>query len=338
MKNKAFKKVTVSAPGRIDLSGGATDWCGYHTLAMAINLRAYAIIERLDDLELISISIGDLKEEYKTPKYGTPLDLFKACIELSGLKGFKILYKTELPKHSSLGGSAPLTVATLFGLKQLFNKDWSLYYIAELAQRAETFKLETVNGYQDQFTAAFGGLIFMDFRGKSCQKGIYSRPIEEEPYTVVEDISDFVPRFKFLVAIPEILDITSNQANTMVSQRYLNGDEEIVNLIKEKAALTQEIKKAIIGGKNEKIVDIINKNQAIIRKFGWVSKDNERIQREAFDLGALAVKNTGAGFAGMAIVCRNEKDREKIAKGLNGVAEYMYEVEMAGGVRVESRV
>lgn len=331
-----MRKIVVSAPARVDLSGGATDWCGYHTLAMAINLRAYARIEKLDNPNLVSVAIGDLREEYEEPNYGTPLDLFKAVIELSGLCGFKVSYKTDIPKHSSLGGSAPLTGSTLFGLKHLFKKDWSLYYIAELAQRAEGLKLRTVTGYQDQYAATFGGLLFMDFRGKSCQKGVYSRPVEEEPYAVVEDISRYLPDFKFLVAIPKISDITSDVANSMVSRRYLKGDKEIVSLIKKKAALTQELKKAIIEKENEKIIDIINKNQEIMRKFGWVSAANEKILKRAFALGALAVKNTGAGFAAMAIVCENEEARQKIAGGLEGLAEYIFKVEMASGVRIES--
>lgn len=331
-----MRKIVVSAPARVDLSGGATDWCGYHTLAMAINLRAYARIEKLDNPNLVIVTIGDLTEEYEEPKYGTPLDLFKAVIELSGLKGFKVSYKTNIPKHSSLGGSAPLTVSTLFGLKHLFKSDWSIYYIAELAQRAETLKLKTVNGYQDQYAAAFGGLLFLDFRGKSCQKEIYSRPIEKEPYAVVEDLSEFLPDFKFIIVIPKIMNITSDEANSMVSRRYLAGDKEIVSLIEKKAALTQELKRAIIEKENEKIIAIINKNQEIMRKFGWVSEANEKVLKRAFALGALAVKNTGAGFAAMAIVCENETARQKIAEGLEGLAEYIFKVEMAKGVKVES--
>ena len=169
-------KVTSSAPARIDLSGGATDWCGMHTLAMAINLRSYATVEKIKNRNLVQIKFGDLYEEYKEPIYGTGLDLLKAVIELSKLKGFRVEYRTDIPRGSGLGGSGPLTVATLFALKKLFKKEWSNYYIAELAQRAETLKLKIVCGYQDQYTPTFGGLLFMDFEGKSSQRGSMANP------------------------------------------------------------------------------------------------------------------------------------------------------------------
>src|SRR3989304_7425340 len=101
--------ITTSAPARIDLSGGPTDWCGLRALTMAINLRAYATITRLKDKNRIEIKIGNISETYTEPKYGTNLDLFKAVIELSRLKGFKVFYRTNIPRGSGLGGSDPLT-------------------------------------------------------------------------------------------------------------------------------------------------------------------------------------------------------------------------------------
>ena len=331
------KSIIVSAPGRIDLSGGATDWCGMHTLSMAINLRAYVRLTKLTRPKQVHIKIGDLEEVYTKPKYGTELDLFKAVIELSKLSGFKIEYSTQIPRGSGLGGSAPLTVATLFALNSMFDRGWNLYYIAELAQRAETLKLKTVNGYQDQYTAAFGGLLFLDFNGKSCQKGKYSQPVEKEPYTAVERLDKYQPEFHTIIAIPKIKRASSNQTNSRVSERYLAGEAKIVALMNKKARLTQEAKKKVVNHEMEKLYKIINLNNAIMRKFGFVSEDNERIIAIANKHKALATKTCGAGWGAVAVFAKDQNQQNKIMNALKDEVVFIRSVKPAKGVRFEKK-
>jgi len=327
--------ITTSAPARIDLSGGPTDWCGLRALTMAINLRAYASISQLQDKNRIEIKIGNISEKYTEPKYGTNLDLFKAVIELSGLKGFKVTYRTDIPRGSGLGGSAPLTVATLFALNQLYHKNWSFYYIAELAQRAETLKLQTVQGYQDQYTAAFGGLTFQDYTDKGCQKGHYSKPIDQEPYTVVEDLSSYNPDFHIIIVVPPIERTSSNETNSSISERYLAGDSKIVNDMLTKARISQEAKKAVIEGDLAKLYKIINQNNEILDSWGWQSKYNKEIWKLAEEHGALAVKTCGAGRGGMAIFAKDQSHQKKLNEVLEPKADYIFNVKLDQGVRIE---
>ncbi|MDD3647635.1 MAG: galactokinase family protein [Candidatus Dojkabacteria bacterium] len=328
------KSITYSAPGRIDLSGGATDWCGGHTISMAINLRATAKITRIDK-PTTSIKIGDLYEEYESPHYGTKLDLFKAVLELCDVNGVQVEYQTDIPKGSGLGGSAPLTVSTVFAVNELFQKGWNRYYMTELAQRAETLKLETVNGYQDQYTATFGGLIFMDFEGKECQKGKYSKPIEKEPYAVVENLSDYKPDFCILISIPNITRKSSDETNSNVSEQYLNGDVDIVSKMREKALLTQEAKKALVDGRVDDLYGLINRNNEIMRKFGFVSEDNERIISVAGKNGARACKTCGAGRGAVAVFASCEDDLDKIHSSLKEISKHIFKVRMDEGVKEE---
>jgi galactokinase/mevalonate kinase-like predicted kinase len=329
--------IKYSAPARIDLSGGPTDWCGMHTVSMAINLRAFATVKKLDNPDLVKIKIGDLEETYSEPIYGTKLDLFKAVIELTELKGFEVSYTTEIPKGSGLGGSAPLTVSTVFALNDLFQKNWSKYYMTELAQRAETLKLQTVNGYQDQYTASFGGLIFMDFEGKACQKGSYSKPIEEEPYAVVERLDEYLPKFNIVVAIPEIIRKGSDETNSSVSERYLNNDRKIVNLLKAKALLTQQIKKAIIEKKTSKIFEIINQNNQMMRELGYLSDNNEKMIEIANRIGVLASKTTGAGKGAVAFFVEDEIRQKELIEEFSkhNFIKHIFKVEVDEGVQKE---
>jgi len=327
--------ITVSAPGRIDLSGGATDWCGMQTLAMAINLRAYATVKKIDNPNKKIITIGDNRIEYEKPEYDGNLNLFKAVIELTGQSGFEVNYKTDIPKGSGLGGSAPLTVATVMAVSKLFGLNWSRYYMAELAQRAESLKLQTVNGYQDQYSAMFGGLLYMDFNGKSCQKWCYSKPIDQEPYTTVEVLTEYAPIFNVVVAVPEIIRSSSNETNGSVSERYLNGEKLIVELMKKKAMLTQEAKKAVVDGKINKLYDLINQNNEIMRSFGYVSEDDEKIITIGIQNGAVACKTCGAGRGAVAILAKSAESREKIYRALENRVKDIFKVEMDTGARFE---
>lgn len=328
--------VIVSAPGRIDLCGGPTDWCGGNTLAMAINLRATAKARLIDQPNTISLSIGDDSVTYTNAVYDGKLDLLKAVIELTGLSGFSIEYSTDIPKGSGLGGSAPLTVCTVFALNKLFSKNWSKHYMAELAQRAETYKLHTVNGYQDQYAATFGGALFMDFRGKSCQRNNYSKTVEEEPYATVENLTNFLPKMNIVIAIPPITREGSGQTNGSLSDRYLNSEEKIVALINQMIRETQNAKKYLIDGNIEKLYDAINKDNDTLRHFDFLTQANEKIIETAINNGALACKTCGAGRGAVAIFLNENKNPHEVVNALQTCAEYTYIVENDEGARYEN--
>lgn len=329
------KTVVVTAPGRVDICAGPTDWCGGNTLNMAIDLRARVTATRLSDPKLITISIADKHIEYYKPEYDGRFDLFQAVIELTGLTGLAVQYETEIPKGSGLGGSAPLTVGTVMALAELFDKKWSKYYMTELAQRAETLKMQTVNGYQDQYAAMFGGLLFMNFEGKSCQRGSYSKPVESEPYTTVERLDSDNLGFKVVVAIPEIERAGSGQTNGSVSDRYLDGDQRIVSLIKESMVRGREAKKAVVDNDMPKLFELINQDNEMLREFGFVTVENERIIKLAMDHGALAARVCGAGRGAVGLYCPDEVSRDAVYNAINGTVPLVHKAEPAEGARYE---
>ncbi len=327
--------ILASAPARIDLCAGPTDWCGLNALSMAINLRAYAKVTKLTDPDKIEITIGDSHIEYYQPEYNGELNLFKAVIELTGLKGFAVEYKTDIPRGSGLGGSAPLCVATVFALNKMFNMNWSKYYMAELAQRAETYKLLTVNGYQDQYSAMFGGLLFMNFRGKSCQRGSYSKTVEAEPYTTVENLTEYLPDFNIVVAVPKITRLSSDQTNGSLSDRYLDGEKLIVDAVNRMAEQGLQAKKMVVDGEVEELYKLINQDNDFHRLYGFVSEDNEMIIEIANKNGALACNVCGAGRGAVAIFAKDEAAAEQIYVALKDKVENIYQVKNDEGARYE---
>ena len=315
--------IVVSAPSRIDLSGGAADIFGKCTLCSAISLRTYCEIEPSDSTEIIlegnRVSLDDV------PLVGAAIKRARA----QNLK-VRISIHSEVPKASGLGGSASVSVPLIYGLDLLQNGQMNLYEIAEHAQRAET-DLGMLNGYQDWYAAAFGGLLFLDFCGK-CNK-----QIDEEPYTTVEDLAGYTGDMMFVVADTKVSH-SSALSNDTLYQDYMGGDKKVVSLIDRLDIITREAKKAVVHKDMEKLSEIVKENQDIIRKFGRSAPENEKLIEAAYKGGALACKVTGAGHGGcIAALCLGKRNQDSVKYALLEVTDAVFPVETDRGVFADSK-
>lgn len=315
-------RIVCSAPSRIDLSGGAADIFGKCTLNCAISLRAYCEITPSSE---ISVTLEG------RPVFLDDVPVIKAALARANVDlGVQLSIHSDIPKASGLGGSASMTVSIMYGLHVLSKKPINLYEIAEQAQRAET-DLGMLNGYQDWYAAAFGGVLFLDFRGK-CNK-----PIEEEPYTTVEDLSGYMD-LRFVVADTRVSH-SSALSNDRLYQNYMNGDKKVVSLIDRLDTITREAKKAVVHRDMENLSDIVKENQEIIRMFGRSAPENEELIEAAYKGGALACKVTGAGHGGcIAAVCSGRKNQQAVRDSLLEETDAIYPVIVDKGVFVEPEV
>lgn len=317
-----MSRIVCSAPSRIDLSGGAADIFGKCTLLSAISLRAYCEVSPSSS---ISVTLE-----------GTPVSLDDVPLVKAALKrakaepfNFQLSIHSEVPKASGLGGSGSMSVSLIYGVRTFQKMPINLYELAEQAQRAET-DLGMLNGYQDWYAAAFGGLLFLDFRGKSNKK------IEEEPYTTVEDLSAYKGNMKFVVADTRVSH-SSALSNDTLYQDYMRGDKKVVSLIDRLDTITREAKKAVVHKDTEKLSEIVQENQEIIRKFGRSAPENEELIKAAYKGGALACKVTGAGHGGcIAALCSGKRNQQSVRDALLEETDAVYPVETDRGVLVQS--
>jgi mevalonate kinase len=315
--------VVCSAPSRIDLSGGAADIFGKCTLASAISLRTYCEVK--SGKKGIDVQIE-----------GKPISLDDVPIIDAAIKRVKaqdlnvhISIHSEVPRTSGLGGSASMTVSLIHALNLFRKMPMNLYELAEQAQRAET-DLGMLNGYQDWYAASFGGLLFLDFRGKN------NSPIEEEPYTTVEDLSSYRGNMRFVVADTKISH-SSALSNDMLYQMYVKGEKKVVSLIDQLDTVTREAKKAVVHEDMEKLSKIIKKNQEIIRKFGRSAPENEKLIEAAYRGGALSCKVVGAGYGGCIVaLCSGRRNQESVRDSLLEETDSVFPVEIDRGVLAES--
>lgn len=196
----------VSAPTRVDLSGGTLDlWPLYTlfdealTINAAIDLKAkakFAIEPHTVCKITLNSSQGDTHSFYEPLNTETltkvPTSLrFPAAIVSRYLKqhrslpalSIRIDISSEAPLRSGLGGSSALCVAVARGMSRLFNdfvdQNWRmglLHWVKDL----EAGFLRTPTGTQDYLAALFGGVnVFRFSTGKITQEN-YSKQFSEE--------------------------------------------------------------------------------------------------------------------------------------------------------------
>lgn len=168
------------APLRLGLAGGGTDVSPYSdqfggcVLSAAIDLFSYcSIVPRSDNK--VHFVADDRNES------------FKASAEiLFSLTGEMLLHKavynrvvrqfnqglplpcdivtySDAPAGSGLGTSSTMVVAILGAFKEWLNLPLGEYEMAHLAFEIERIELGLAGGKQDQYSASFGGINFMEF-------------------------------------------------------------------------------------------------------------------------------------------------------------------------------
>ncbi len=306
--------IKISAPSRVDLSGQAADMFEGCTLSAAIDLRTNVKISDFNKLE-----------------YDKNNDIISSIINRFNIKNkkIKIDIKTLAPRQSGLGGSASFSVSTIFGLNKKFNWNLNLYQIAEHAQRAESIDLNMRNGYQDWYISSFGGILFMNFHGKT------NKEVGKEPFGKIQNLTEYMNLY--LVVADTGIKHLSGISNENLYKRYMKGDITIRNLINKLNVLTKKGRDCIISKDINGLANIMNENQNIFRVFGWSIPENEKLIKIALDNGALAAKITGAGCGGAIVaLCKDEKNQKKVANALKKKSKFVHICKIDEGVRFEN--
>lgn len=231
----------LSIPARINILGNPSDANegDFATLSCAVNLYAGAQIEAADPivLELLECSNDQITSLLKQSfgrsdlplPYDGQLDLVKAGLnrlyafspELRrkmNQHGFKFAVWTEVPQQSGLGGSSLFVLLILAALRALYQLDAQQhndYVLAELAQRVEALELGITCGYADRYVPLFGGLAYLDYRGKLLQQ-----PLGEEPFATYEHLTPWIDHIP-LLAVTSGVQHQSGDVHGRMRPRYL---------------------------------------------------------------------------------------------------------------------
>lgn len=326
------KPIMCRAYARVGLMGNPSDGFGGKTIALSIaNYWAEATIQESEKLELIPHPLND------PTVYGGLEDLYMICSRegyLGGLRlmqatckmfveyclqhgvnyhkrNFRLSYDTNIPRQVGLSGSSAIVTSTLKCLMSFFGltvRDFPLPAQPSFVLSVET-ELGIQAGLQDRVVQIYEGMVYMDLDLsllKNQGHGNYKR-IQNEHIEKLEGL--------FLAYLSEPSD--SGKAHHNVNQRWLAGDTEVIEGMKEFANLTDQAKKAIESGNITQLMELMNNNFNLRKKIygkAALGRKNLMMIRIARSHGA-ACKFPGSGGA-IVGMCPNKETRKKMREDL----------------------
>jgi galactokinase/mevalonate kinase-like predicted kinase len=332
-----IEAVQITLPARINLLGNPTDAVegDFAVISAAINLYAHAELIPGPETVLQHFSgdpqAGGRLVAESRPESGPALQprstLARLALQTAALhrlagftaelrakaagQGATIRTWTEVPRGSGLGGSSLLVLLVLAGLRAFYRLDPQQhhdYLLAELAQRVESQDLGITCGYADRYVPLFGGLLYIDYRGKLQQQ-----PLGQEPLATVERLEAYVPRLPLVLAASGVAHDSGNIHQRLRAQ-YLTEQQErgdraapgpLETILKQVYASTWQGKYDLLRGDLAAFGGRLQSNHAAIdalmRRCGFeagAGAANNVLIEQAYALGALGAKLTGAGGGG----------------------------------------
>ncbi len=328
--------ITATAPGRCGLVGNPTDMYGGSVVSCSTRERARCTLSAAAVITLtISGQTQMIRSRNDLALQDDYLDVARAVllaleVEPGHTTPFHLSADTQIPMQAGLAGSTAI-LATLVGCV-LAHLDLRLnpYQTAELVRRIEYDVLGIVCGFQDHYMAVFGGLNFMDFRGKSSAQ----TQDDTTPLAVVEPLQSYVAQDLPLLLAHTGVKHHSGSVHKSPRARWLAGDPAVVDGYKEVEHLARMAKRALLSCDWDTLADLMNCSHAIVRDLGGSGESNEALIAAALEGGALGAKLAGAGGGGTILALTRDPDRTERAL-LNAGADQILRPQPAPGLSVE---
>ena len=297
--------IRSKAPLRLGLAGGGTDVSPYSDLYgggilnATINLYAYATIEPTDE--------GKIRFETAD---GSQVKIFNSNCEIipegvfdihAGIYNrilrnypdkklsFRLITSLDAPQQSGLGTSSTLAVAILGAFVEWLKLPLGEYDIAQMAYEIERFDLGMAGGKQDQYSATFGGINFMEF---------YKDKVIVNPLRIKDSYLDELSHN--LVLYYTDTSRLSSQIIQRQQQNVLDQDDTAIEAMHQLKNQAIMMKEALLRGNIDEIGKILD--------FGWKYKKQmatgitnaglDELYKTAIENGSTGGKISGAGGGG----------------------------------------
>ena len=284
--------------------GDKIDLLGKPVIGMAINLMmTIKYVERKDNI--IEFYSNNTQERTKFKLGDNPprnIDLSYWSVLYERLKkhiknGFYMEVDSDIPIGAGLSTSAALSIGFIKAINQAYDLNLSNNEIAELAYLGENHDLNIPCGRLDQYTEAFGGIVFIQ--------------TDENPSVEYLDVN------KLPVVVGDSME--ERKASSVLNR--------IKNQINEKDAITlkafsiiencvNEGKDALLKGDFKKLGKLMNIQQ---EQEGILKADTKKIVELCNTsklAGALGAKQMGAGGGGCMVAIAPGKQKE-VASAIN---------------------
>lgn len=368
----------LKIPARINILGNPGDATegDFAVISAAIDIWAYAEVAPAEDIVLQlgddehSPTLACSPDDLPLPYDGT-LDLMKGALnrlyhfspefrQRLPSEGVRLTIWSQVPCGSGLGGSSLIVLLTLAGLRaryQLHPDMHNDYLLAELTQRVEEQELGITCGFADRYVPLFGGLAYLDFRGKLHHKEIY-----QEPLVTYERLDAWADALHLVLASSGV-ERHSGKVHTRLRARYLQEHQNwqqrekplpMVDLMTRVWETAWRGKIALLHKDMDTFGQLMNTNHRLVNEMmtrcgfadgaGWA---NNLFIESALAEGALGAKLTGAGGGGSVFALVRPGDEERLIQAWKRVAQkhglkhakvYQPQISLRGLVRATQQI
>lgn len=294
------------AYARAGLVGNPSDGYNGKTISIIVrNFSATVTLEPWDDIEIVPSdddllvypSVQDLVVRVREHGYHGGAPLMKAAIrrfadycELSGLSippmGFRLTYDSDIPRRVGMAGSSALITACMRCLMKFYDVEIPKTSLPNIVMAVETEELGISAGLQDRVIQTYEGCVYMDFDKTlmDTQGHGYYEPIDPK----------LLP--KIYIAYRDGLGEGSEVFHNDVRARWLRGDPEVIQAMKDFAGYAQEAYDLIKGGRGKEIGPILDRNFDRRKSIFKLDPNHVALVERARSVGASA-KYSGSGGA-----------------------------------------
>ncbi|HEV2912787.1 MAG TPA: hypothetical protein VGX92_05665 [Pyrinomonadaceae bacterium] len=298
--------IESSAPTRVDLAGGTIDiWPlylfhpGASTVNFAISLRAHCRIETRDDGRIILESrdrqvvfetelaaIEDLIREERLELISKLVHFFKPTT------GFHLTAEGQAPAGAGLAGSSALNIACIGALNRLVGDRYDERKFVTIAANVETTVIKVPAGFQDYYSALYGGTSCIHFRPDG---------IEREALAVDESVLE--RRIAICYTGEPRLSGTNNWE---ITKNHIDGDPELFELFDQIRDSSLAMRALLLKNDWQGVAETMRRAYPGRKRLapGVTTPQMDMLVEKALASGALAAKVCGAGGGGcIAFFC-----------------------------------
>lgn len=331
--------IETSAPTRVDLAGGTIDIPplflfheGALTVNFAIDLLAKCRIEtrsddkvilrsvdRRDEVETTLGNLGDLKNEARLELLAKLVYFFKPET------GFTMTTESDAPAGAGLAGSSTLNIACIGALNKLVGDRYAADRFIPIAAAVECQVIKVPTGYQDYYSAQYGGLSAIHFG----PDGMHREPLDAETNTLHERV----------VVCYTGEPRNSGTNNWEITKRHIDGDTELFDLFEGIRDNSVAVRDAVLASDWDRVGQVLKEAHPQRKRLSpnITTPHMDELIDAALENGAIAPKVCGAGGGGcIAFFCEEgrKSDVETAIKNISGVEVLDWNVAQ-NGLRIE---
>ena len=305
--------IETSAPTRVDLAGGTIDIPplflfheGASTVNFAVSLLAHCRIETRSDDKIIlesidrGVSLETSLDRIHELAHEPRLELLaKLAYFFKPETGFTMTTESKAPAGAGLAGSSTLNIACIGALNRLVGNRYTPEKFIQIAAAIECRVIKVPTGYQDYYSAQYGGVASIHFRPDGMEREALDIDTETLQKRIVICYTG-EPR-------------NSGTNNWEITKRHIDGDNELFDIFEGIRDDSINLRQALLENDWEKVGEIL-KNAHPHRKRlspNITTQQLDLLIEKALNNGAIAPKICGAGGGGcIAFFCEEGRRAE----------------------------